>query len=94
MNEIMFRVRRLYDTLGYPTEKNESAYSTVIERIISQLEIYDQVWSVRDLAHSIQKEQPGVRHSQQGIALARKIVDYLELHNGCAECYPYDTIEE
>lgn len=35
-----------------------------------------------------------VRHSQQGTALARKLIDYMETHDGCAECYPYDIIED
>ena len=65
-----------------------------MRKIITQLEIYDQVWAVRDMEHAIQKDHPTVRHSQQGTALARKLVDYMETHDGCAECYPYDIIEE
>ena len=38
MNEIMFRVYRLYSVLGYPTERNESEFSTKMEQIVSQLE--------------------------------------------------------
>lgn len=94
MNEIMFRVYRLYSVLGYPTERNESEFSTKMEQIVSQLELYDQVWTVRDMEHAIQKGHPTVRHSQQGTALARKLIDYMETHDGCAECYPYDIIEE
>lgn len=94
MNEIMFRVYRLYSVLGYPTERNESEFSTKMGQIVSQLEIYDQVWAVRDMEHAIQKDHPTVRHSQQGTALARKLIDYMETHDGCAECYPYDIIEE
>lgn len=94
MNEIMFRVYRLYSVLGYPTERNESEFSTKMGQIVSQLEIYDQVWAVRDMEHAIQKDHPTVRHSQQGTALARKLIDYMETHDGCAEFYPYDIIEE
>ena len=94
MNEIMFRVYRLYSVLGYLTERNESEFSTKMEQIVSQLEIYDQVWTVRDMEHAIQKGHPMVRHSQQGTALARKLIDYMETHDGCAECYPYDIIKE
>lgn len=94
MDEIMFRVYRLYSVLGYPTERNESEFSTKMEQIVSQLEIYDQVWTARDMEHVIQKGHPTVRHSQQGTALARKLIDYMETHDGCAECYPYDIIEE
>lgn len=94
MNEIMFRVYRLYSVLGYPTERNESEFSTKMGQIVSQLEIYDQVWAVRDMEHAIQKDYPTVRHSQQGTVLARKLIDYMEMHDGCAECYPYDIIED
>jgi CMP-2-keto-3-deoxyoctulosonic acid synthetase len=94
MNEIMFRVYRLYSVLGYPTERNESEFSTKMGQIVSQLEIYDQAWTVRDMEHAIQKGHPTVRHSKQGTALARKLIDYIETHDGCAECYPYDIIEE
>lgn len=90
----MFRVYRLYSVLGYPTERNESEFSTKIGQNVSQLETYDQVWTARDMEHAIQKGQSAVRHSQQGTALARKLINYMETHDGCAECYPYDIIEE
>lgn len=58
MNEIMFRVYRLYSVLGYPTERNESEFCTRMGQIVSQLEIYDQAWTVWDMEHAIQKGQP------------------------------------
>ena len=39
----------LHSTLGYPTERNESAYCSGVGQVISQLEIYDQVWAARSL---------------------------------------------
>lgn len=42
----------------------------------------------------MQKEDGGVRHSNQGIELAKQIVKYLEEIEGTAECFPYDEIEE
>ena len=80
--------------LGYPTEKNESAYCSGVGKVISQLEIYDQVWAVRNLEDTVQKEDGGVRHSHQGIELAKQIVKYLEDIEGTAECFPYDEIQE
>ena len=44
---IMWRLYSLHGSLGYPTEKNESAYSSGVSKVISQLEIYDQVWAAR-----------------------------------------------
>jgi len=91
---IMWRLYSLQNSLGYPTEKNESAYSSGVSKVISQLEIYDQVWAARNVGETVQKENGGVRHSPQGIELARKIVKCLEDNEGTAECFPYDEVEE
>ena len=48
----------------------------------------------RDLANATRKVNDGEWHSQQGIALARKIVEFMEQHGGNAECFPYDEISE
>lgn len=71
---------------------NESAYCSGVGKVISQLEIYDQVWAARNLEDAVQKEDGGVRHSHQGIELAKQIVKYLEDIEGTAECFPYDEI--
>ena len=42
----------------------------------------------------MQKEDGGVRHSNQGIELAKQIVKYLEDIGGTAECFPYGEIQE
>ena len=91
---IMWRLHFLFIAMDYPTEDNESAYSFAVRRIISQLEIYDQVCVTRNFEESIQKELGGVRHSREGIELARRIVEYLEGNDGTAECFPWDEIEE
>lgn len=91
---IMWQLYSLQGSLGYPTEKNESAYSSGVSKVISQLEIYDQVWAARKAGEAVQKDAVGVRHSQQGIELAKQIVKYLEDIEGDAECFPYDQIEE
>lgn len=91
---IMWQLYSLFSTYGYPTESNESAYSSGVSKVISQLEIYDQVWAARKVGETVQKEDGGVRHSQQGIKLAKQIVKYLEDNEGNGECFPYDQIEE
>ena len=91
---IMWRLNFLFVTMDYSTEDNESAYSFAVRRIISQLEIYDQVCVTRNFEESIQKELGGVRHSREGIELAGRIVEYLEDNDGTAECFPWDEIEE
>ncbi len=40
------------------------------------------------------KSEGGVYHSQKGIELAKKIIEYLEENEGCAECFPYETIDK
>ena len=40
------------------------------------------------------KNEGGVYHSQKGIELAKKIIEYLEENEGCAECFPYETIDK
>ena len=91
---IMWQLYSLHGSLSYPTEKNESAYSSGVSKVISQLEIYDQVWVARKLEDAVQKEDGGVRHSRQGIELTKQMVKYLEENEGNAECFPYDQIEE
>lgn len=91
---IMWQLYDLYCSLGYPTESNEAAYYSGVRKIITQLEIYDQVWVARKVEESVQKENGGVRHSRKGIELAEKIINYLEEKEGTAECFPYDEIEE
>ena len=50
---IMRRLHLLFVTMDYPTEDNESAYSFAVRRIISQLEIYDQVCVTRNFENSV-----------------------------------------
>ena len=91
---IMWRLNFLFVTMDYPAEDNESAYSFAVRRIISQLEIYDQVCVTRNFENSVQKELVGVRHSREGIELAKRIADYLEENDGTAELFPWDEIEK
>ena len=91
---IMRQLYSLHSTLGCSTERNESAYCSGVGKVISQLEIYDRVWAARNLEDTVQKEDGGVRHSNQGIELAKQIVKYLEDIEGTAECFPYDEIQE
>lgn len=90
----MRQLQSLYNKLGYPDDENESDYSIGVGKLISQLEIYDQVRVVRDLANATRKVNDGEWHSQQGIALARKMVEFMEQRGGNAECFPYDEISE
>lgn len=91
---IMRQLHIIYGNFGSPTECNEFQYDSEVRQLISQLEIYDQGWVARDSGHAIQKVNGGVLHSEQGRILAKKIVDFLLEDEGCAECFPYNLIEE
>lgn len=91
---IMRQFYALYGALGEPTESNELVYHSGVRKIITQLEIYDQVWVARKVEESVQKENGGVIHSRKGIELAGEIINYLEENERAAECFPYDEVEE
>lgn len=91
---IMRQLYILYRHLGSPTESNEYQYYSEVRKLISWLEIYAQVWVARDSAHAVQKTDGGSLHSQQGIKLAKQMIDLLSEDEGCAECFPFDIIKE
>ena len=70
----------------------ELEFSYQVDKIISQLEIYDQVWVARDLGNAVRIEEH--LHSKKGIELAGKIVSILLEDEGCAERFPYDIVYE
>lgn len=73
---------------GEATEENEIEFSIDVGMIISQLEIYDRVWFIR---HMSKKGE----HSQEAKELVRTIITRLEeIPDGCAECFPFETIDE
>lgn len=93
-DSIIAQLEQLYEELGSPTEDNELVYLSGVGRIIRELEIYDQVMTVRDLSNAVQKEPGGVYHSKKGIALAKRMVDIFNADEGTAEMYPYIQIEQ
>lgn len=93
-DKIMWRLYRIYMVLDDPDYHNETEFSTAVGIVVTQFEIYDQVWVARDAAHAVQKSEGGVYHSQKGIELTKKIIEYLEENEGCAECFPYETIDK
>lgn len=69
---IMHQLNLLYLMLESPSEDNETWFSSGVRVLISQLEIYDQVWVARDAAHAVQKTEGGRFYSKQGIQLAQE----------------------
>ena len=84
-------LRRLADVIslyGHAAEANEMDFSYDVNSLISQIEIYDQVWFVRHCPkHG--------RHSTEAIDLVKEFVWILEdIPIDDAVLFPYDTIDE
>ena len=72
---------------GETNEENELDFSMDIEMIISQIEIYDQVWFGRHMPKN-------GTHSLEAKTLVREFVERLEeIPDGCAERFPFETID-
>lgn len=78
---------------GHANEKNEAAFSSAIDQVVTRLEIYDQVWLTKEMSRN---RTCAELHSQHASEIVRIIVDEL-VHlgsDGCtAECSPYETVE-
>lgn len=61
---------------GYLTERNEFNYVSEMQRIITQLEIYDQVWYVREKDYADSPEEK--HHSRHAKKLVEEMLDILE----------------
>lgn len=83
-------LRRLDSVIAHyqeANEENEMDFSVDVNMLISQIEIYDQVWYVRQMPSEGE-------HSQRGKELVAEFVARLEeIPDGCAECFPFETID-
>lgn len=85
---ILRRLDRIIYHYEEANEDNESEFSTDVNMLISQIEIYDQIWYVRHMP----KEG---EHSAEAVDLVREFVAKLEeIPDGCAEMFPFETIDE
>ena len=85
---ILRRLDRVIAHYGETNEENEMEFSVDVNSIISQIEIYDRVWYVRHMPHEGE-------HSREAISLVEEFVARLEeIPDGCAERFPFETIEE
>lgn len=72
---------------GEANEENEFDFTTDVDMVLSQMEIYDQVWYTRHIP-------PKGDHSAEAISLVREIIARLEaIPDGCAELFPFETID-
>lgn len=85
---ILRRISSVIRRYGEATEENEMLFSSDIQSIISQLEIYDQIWFVREYPEK-------GKHSRKALELAENIINKLEdISVIDAELFPMDIIEE
>lgn len=83
-------LRRLNDIIrryGEANWRNEMDFSVDVERLLSQVEIYDQIWYIR--------HTPATgTHSGEAIVLIQEFIKQLErIPDGGAECFPFELID-
>ena len=85
---ILRRLRLLISQYQEANEDNEMHFSRDVDMLVSQIEIYDQIWYVRHMP----KEG---KHSVEAISLVKDFIILLEsIPDGCAESFPFETIDE
>ena len=85
---ILRRLSEVISRHGAASEKNEADHSDDVVMLISQIEIYDQVWFARHMP----KEG---KHSVEAIELVKEFVQKLEeIEVYDAETFPYSTIDK
>ena len=83
-------LRRLSDIMrryGAVNWRNEMDFSVDVERLLAQVDIYDQIWYIRHTPTT------GV-HSSEAIELMHEFIKQLErIPDGGAECFPFELID-
>ena len=92
----MRRLRFLVCRYKEANEQNEFDFSVDVGRLVSQIEIYDQVWFAREgWTRAIGDYSESEKHSSKAVELVRRFVAELEeIPDGCAELFPFELIDE
>lgn len=86
---ILRRLERIIARYGKADEWNESDFDSDVCMLISQIEIYDQIWYVRHM--SAAKGE----HSAEAVELIKEFIARLEeIPDGGAEIFPFELIDE
>jgi len=84
-------IRQLFDLIDRYVEANEDNefnFSSDVDALVSQTEIYNQVWSVKHM------QEEGSR-SKEAIELVEEFIERLEeIPDGGAELFPFEHIEK
>ena len=93
---ILRQLRFLVCRYGEANERNEFNFSMDVGRLVSQIEIYDQVWVFGEgRTHAIGDDSESEKHSSKAVELVRRFVTELEeIPDGCAELFPFELIDE
>ena len=89
-------LRRLDHVLDkYPdiTWRNESNVYCEVRSILAQIEIYDQLWLVREGNFKTDENHMICEHSQRATDVIKEFISRLETVDTC-EDFPYDIIDE
>ena len=81
-DQILHRLREIYRVMESPDDMNESDFWVETNKIVAQLEIYDQVWVARNLKDAVRINDN--IHSPKGIQLAKEIIAILMEDEGFA----------
>lgn len=85
---ILRRLSFIINRYGAATEANEMDYAYDVVNLISQIEIYDQIWFIRHMPKQ-------GKHSVEAIELVKEFVAKLEeIEEVDSEMFPYTTIEK
>ena len=87
------RLEHVLDKFGDITWRNESNAYAEVQKIISQIEIYDQLWFVREGNFKTDENGMIYGHSQHATIVIQEIIKRFEAVDTC-EDFPYDIIDE
>ena len=84
---LLRRLELLISHYEEANEKNEIDFSIDVNMLVSQIEIYNQIWYVRHMPENGD-------HSREAVELVREFVTRLEeIPDGCAELFPFELID-
>jgi len=94
-NDILRRLRCIINKYGAASEDNEMNFSFEVSRLVRQIEVYDQIWLVRDNDYRPDSNGMLGGHSRKAAELVKEFIEELRgIEDDCAECFPFDLIRD
>ena len=87
------RLEHVLDKFGNITWRNDSNVCAEVRAILSQIEIYDQLWIIREGNFKTDENHMICGHSQHATEVIQEIISRLEAVDTC-EDFPYNIINE